>query len=58
MRQYCAGCHNDTRKTGGVSFDGVDLADVSEARRSAGEGCPKAARRSDAAARIAAARCR
>src|SRR5436189_3076514 len=23
IKQYCAGCHNDRAKTGGVSFDGI-----------------------------------
>jgi mono/diheme cytochrome c family protein len=30
IKQYCAGCHNDKAKTGGVSFDGITAASISE----------------------------
>jgi mono/diheme cytochrome c family protein len=28
VKEYCAGCHNDKGKVGGVSFDGVTAADI------------------------------
>jgi mono/diheme cytochrome c family protein len=28
IKQYCAGCHNDRAKTGGVSFDGLTPANI------------------------------
>jgi cytochrome c551/c552 len=30
VKQYCAGCHNDRVKTGGVSFDGLTADSVAE----------------------------
>jgi mono/diheme cytochrome c family protein len=30
IKTYCAGCHNDRAKTGGVSFDGITAASVAE----------------------------
>src|SRR5437868_10179389 len=30
IKQYCAGCHNDRAKTGGVSFDGITAASIAE----------------------------
>ena len=27
VNQYCAGCHNDRRKSGGFSWTAIDLAD-------------------------------
>jgi mono/diheme cytochrome c family protein len=30
VKQYCVGCHNDRAKTGGVSFDGMTAASVSQ----------------------------
>jgi mono/diheme cytochrome c family protein len=30
VKQYCAGCHNDRAKVGGVSFDGVTAASIGE----------------------------
>src|SRR6185503_14862373 len=28
IQQYCAACHNDRLRTGGVSFDGVDYGNL------------------------------
>src|SRR5262245_680779 len=28
VQKYCASCHNDRAKTGGISFDGVNVADA------------------------------
>jgi mono/diheme cytochrome c family protein len=30
IKQYCAGCHNDRAKTGGVSFDGITADSVGQ----------------------------
>jgi mono/diheme cytochrome c family protein len=30
IKTYCAGCHNDRAKTGGVSFDGITAASIAE----------------------------
>jgi mono/diheme cytochrome c family protein len=30
IKTYCAGCHNDRAKTGGVSFDGITAASMAE----------------------------
>src|SRR5262245_17967316 len=30
IKQYCAGCHNDRAKTGGISFDGITAESVSQ----------------------------
>src|SRR5436190_14864446 len=30
VKQYCAGCHNDRAKTGGVSFDGITAASIGQ----------------------------
>ncbi len=30
MKQYCAGCHNDKAKTGGVSFEGITAASIAK----------------------------
>src|SRR5687768_2087596 len=30
VKQYCAGCHNDRAKTGGVSFDGLTAESISQ----------------------------
>jgi mono/diheme cytochrome c family protein len=30
IKQYCAGCHNDRLKTGGVSFEGMTAASVTQ----------------------------
>jgi mono/diheme cytochrome c family protein len=30
IKEYCAGCHNDRAKTGGVSFDGITVASIGQ----------------------------
>src|SRR5262245_52017716 len=30
IKEYCAGCHNDRAKTGGVSFEGLTAANIGE----------------------------
>jgi hypothetical protein len=30
IKEYCAGCHNDKAKTGGVSFEGITAASIAE----------------------------
>src|SRR5437868_4568377 len=30
IKQYCAGCHNDKAKTGGVSFEGITAASIAK----------------------------
>src|SRR4051812_46614656 len=30
IKQYCAGCHNDRAKTGGVSFDGITADSIGQ----------------------------
>jgi mono/diheme cytochrome c family protein len=30
MKEYCAGCHSDKAKTGGVSFEGITAASISK----------------------------
>jgi mono/diheme cytochrome c family protein len=30
VKQYCAGCHNDRAKTGGVTFEGITAASVAQ----------------------------
>src|ERR1043165_8275418 len=30
MKDYCAGCHSDKAKTGGVSFEGITAASISK----------------------------
>jgi len=30
VKQYCAGCHNDKAKTGGVSFEGITAASIAK----------------------------
>src|SRR5688572_20420261 len=30
VKQYCAACHNDRAKTGGVSFDGLTVESISQ----------------------------
>ena len=52
LNQYCSRCHNDRLKTGGLSFDTVDLQDVAGNTRTLGEGRPQASRAGDAAGRL------
>src|SRR5215471_5534762 len=30
IKEYCAGCHNDRAKTGGVSFEGITPASIGQ----------------------------
>ena len=54
--RYCAGCHNDRRKSGGFSWTSIDLADPGANAAQRRERHPQGARRADAAGRRAAAR--
>ena len=56
VEQYCASCHSERGKAGGLSLAGFDAAQVDRARRRRREDDPQAARRHDAAARRAASR--
>ena len=56
IKQYCAGCHNDRAKTGGVSFEGITADEHRQACRSVREGRAQAARPRHAAARARSSR--
>ena len=56
VKQYCAGCHSDKGKAGGLSLASFDAAQADQTRRGRREDDPQAARRHDAAARRAAPR--
>ena len=56
VKQYCAGCHSERGKAGGLSLAAFDVARGGAARRRRREDDPQAARRHDAAARRAASR--
>ena len=51
IKQYCAGCHNDRAKIGGVSFDGLTAEEHQPARGRVGESRAQDARTRHAAAR-------
>ena len=53
VKQYCATCHSDRGKAGGLSLAGFDAAQAREQRRRRREDDPQAARRHDAAGRRA-----
>ena len=49
LDKYCVTCHNQRLKTGGLTLDDVDVANVGRQSGDLGEGRPEASRQSDAA---------